>query len=164
MRMVGVGGLEPPTSPLSEVRSNRLSYTPIIILNYIVVPRGRIELPTQGFSGLCSTTELPWLIKERKTLYLFSRQLQEIFDFFVKIISKRTKKTKPSRSSAFYFLIDNLFIYLEFSLIPQDNIFDHKLFYRSDIALIKFSIKSKSICQSKRGILRTEFLRLSNVG
>ena len=59
-RMVGVGGLEPPTSPLSEVRSNRLSYTPIIILNYLVVPRGRIELPTQGFSGLCSTTELPW--------------------------------------------------------------------------------------------------------
>ena len=24
------------------------------------MPRGRIELPTQGFSGLCSTTELPW--------------------------------------------------------------------------------------------------------
>ena len=104
MRMVGVGGLEPPTSPLSEVRSNRLSYTPIIILNYIVVPRGRIELPTQGFSGLCSTTELPWLIKEQKTLYLFSRQLQEIFDFFVKITSKRTKKIEPFQSpSPFYF-------------------------------------------------------------
>ena len=25
---VGVGGLEPPTSALSELRSNRLSYTP----------------------------------------------------------------------------------------------------------------------------------------
>ena len=25
-----------------------------------MVPGGRIELPTQGFSGLCSTTELPW--------------------------------------------------------------------------------------------------------
>jgi hypothetical protein len=24
------------------------------------VPGGRIELPTQGFSGPCSTTELPW--------------------------------------------------------------------------------------------------------
>ena len=24
-----------------------------------MVPGGRIELPTQGFSGLCSTTELP---------------------------------------------------------------------------------------------------------
>ena len=100
--MVGVGGLEPPTSPLSEVRSNRLSYTPIIILNYLVVPRGRIELPTQGFSGLCSTTELPWLIKERKTLYLFSRQLQEIFDFFVKILSKKRKKSKPSLYSALF--------------------------------------------------------------
>ena len=33
-RMVGVGGLEPPTSPLSEVRSNRLSYTPILY-NYL---------------------------------------------------------------------------------------------------------------------------------
>ncbi len=27
--MVGMGGLEPPTSSLSEMRSNRLSYTPI---------------------------------------------------------------------------------------------------------------------------------------
>ena len=26
----------------------------------VMVPGGRIELPTQGFSGLCSTTELPW--------------------------------------------------------------------------------------------------------
>ena len=28
--MVGLGGLEPPTSPLSGVRSNHLSYRPII--------------------------------------------------------------------------------------------------------------------------------------
>ena len=28
MDFVGVGGLEPPTSALSELRSNRLSYTP----------------------------------------------------------------------------------------------------------------------------------------
>jgi hypothetical protein len=27
--MVGLGGLEPPTSPLSGVRSNQLSYKPI---------------------------------------------------------------------------------------------------------------------------------------
>jgi hypothetical protein len=28
--MVGLGGLEPPTSPLSGVRSNHLSYRPIV--------------------------------------------------------------------------------------------------------------------------------------
>ena len=27
--MVGIGGLEPPTSSLSEMRSNQLSYTPV---------------------------------------------------------------------------------------------------------------------------------------
>ena len=29
--MVGLGGLEPPTSPLSGVRSNQLSYKPITV-------------------------------------------------------------------------------------------------------------------------------------
>ena len=29
-KMVGLGGLEPPTSPLSGVRSNQLSYRPRI--------------------------------------------------------------------------------------------------------------------------------------
>ena len=28
--MVGLGGLEPPTSPLSGVRSNQLSYRPVL--------------------------------------------------------------------------------------------------------------------------------------
>jgi hypothetical protein len=28
--MVGLGGLEPPTSPLSGVRSNHLSYRPVL--------------------------------------------------------------------------------------------------------------------------------------
>ena len=28
-QMVGLGGLEPPTSPLSGVRSNHLSYRPV---------------------------------------------------------------------------------------------------------------------------------------
>ena len=28
IKMVGLGGLEPPTSPLSGVRSNQLSYRP----------------------------------------------------------------------------------------------------------------------------------------
>ena len=75
---------------------------PFYIIIYKVVPRGRIELPTQGFSGLCSTTELPWLIKERKTLYLFSRQLQEIFDFFVKILSKKEKRPNQVSIQLFF--------------------------------------------------------------
>ena len=33
--MVGVDGLEPSTSPLSEVRSNQLSYTPIYKKNFL---------------------------------------------------------------------------------------------------------------------------------
>ena len=95
-RMVGVGGLEPPTSPLSEVRSNRLSYTPIIILNYLVVPRGRIELPTQGFSGLCSTTELPWL-KKSKWVYM---NLNIKCKRKIKILQNpdRTKQKYPQKS------------------------------------------------------------------
>ena len=49
---------------------------PFYIIIYKVVPRGRIELPTQGFSGLCSTTELPWLfllmcIRDISLFYLF---------------------------------------------------------------------------------------------
>ena len=30
--LVGLGGLEPPTSPLSGVRSNRLSYRPLRVV------------------------------------------------------------------------------------------------------------------------------------
>ena len=45
--MVGRGGLEPPTSRLSGVRSNHLSYRPIIVRAFaeVVEPR-RIELLT----------------------------------------------------------------------------------------------------------------------
>src|SRR5690606_33225366 len=71
--MVGVEGLEPSTSSLSVTRSNHLSYTPPIwgfsmfLSNFFeshntcepMVPGERIELSTQGFSVLCSTTELP---------------------------------------------------------------------------------------------------------
>ena len=33
-RLVGLGGFEPPTSPLSGVRSNQLSYRPKLLLGY----------------------------------------------------------------------------------------------------------------------------------
>ena len=35
--MVGLGGLEPPTSRLSGVRSNHLSYKPMLVLATVVV-------------------------------------------------------------------------------------------------------------------------------
>ena len=37
--MVGLGGLEPPTSPLSGVRSNQLSYRPKeqIIIDFLIL-------------------------------------------------------------------------------------------------------------------------------
>ena len=35
--MVGLGGLEPPTSRLSGVRSNQLSYKPILSIDYYIV-------------------------------------------------------------------------------------------------------------------------------
>ena len=43
--MVGLGGLEPPTSRLSGVRSNHLSYKPIFIFLNMVETR-RLELLT----------------------------------------------------------------------------------------------------------------------
>ena len=33
-----MGGLEPPTSPLSEERSNQLSYTPVTTGNLLMTP------------------------------------------------------------------------------------------------------------------------------
>lgn len=37
--LVGLGGLEPPTSRLSGVRSNQLSYRPIHINNKLLLPK-----------------------------------------------------------------------------------------------------------------------------
>jgi hypothetical protein len=45
--MVGLGGLEPPTSSLSGKRSNRLSYRPIVT---VVRPSDQLE-PMTGREG-----------------------------------------------------------------------------------------------------------------
>ncbi len=38
--MVGLGGFEPPTSPLSGVRSNQLSYRPKLSASYVTTSAG----------------------------------------------------------------------------------------------------------------------------
>ena len=59
-KLVGTSGLEPPTSRLSGVRSNHLSYAPIfdqIGSSYIFIPlveMRRIELLTPCVQGRCS--------------------------------------------------------------------------------------------------------------
>ena len=58
--LVGTSGLEPPTSRLSGVRSNHLSYAPIWLLGvrsiflYPMVEMRRIELLTPCVQGRCS--------------------------------------------------------------------------------------------------------------
>ena len=81
--MVGVLGLEPRISWSQTMRLSQLGHTPfrisdvgfrisdinltsdIWIPTSDLVPRERIELSTQGFSVLCSTTELPRLFRCR---------------------------------------------------------------------------------------------------
>ena len=46
--LVGLGGVEPPTSPLSGVRSNQLSYRPIILKGTL----GASEVTTTGDNAL----------------------------------------------------------------------------------------------------------------
>ena len=50
---MGLSGLEPPTSRLSGVRSNQLSYKPILNLS-IPVEMKRFELSTPCLQGRCS--------------------------------------------------------------------------------------------------------------
>ena len=61
--LVGLGGLEPPTSRLSGVRSNHLSYKPMLVsgdgrrffvFRRPVVEMRRIELLTPCLQGRCS--------------------------------------------------------------------------------------------------------------
>ena len=47
--MVGLGGLEPPTSRLSGVRSNQLSYKPIFLLHSFLLLA--LAMYTPGFPG-----------------------------------------------------------------------------------------------------------------
>ena len=54
VQMVGLGGLEPPTSRLSGVRSNLLSYRPFSSYKPTVVEMRRIELLTPCLQGRCS--------------------------------------------------------------------------------------------------------------
>ena len=54
VNVVGLSGLEPPTSRLSGVRSNRLSYKPSSTFPFRVVEMRRIELLTPCLQGRCS--------------------------------------------------------------------------------------------------------------
>ena len=46
--MVGLSGLEPPTSRLSGGRSNRLSYKPILVLAQFPKPKGLLDVAIHG--------------------------------------------------------------------------------------------------------------------
>ena len=52
-KLVGLGGFEPPTSPLSGVRSNQLSYRPGI-------HRPGLHLVVKKVVGLWSLVLCPW--------------------------------------------------------------------------------------------------------
>ena len=68
-QLVGLGGLEPPTSRLSGVRSNHLSYAPKQMLGYnIQIKRvTRIELATTAWKAVVLPLNYTRLIKWRET-------------------------------------------------------------------------------------------------
>ena len=51
---MGLSGLEPPTSRLSGVRSNQLSYKPIYQEYSLAMEMKRFELSTPCLQGRCS--------------------------------------------------------------------------------------------------------------
>ena len=61
--MVGLGGLEPPTSRLSGVRSNQLSYRPQIRKKRVT----RIELATTAWKAVVLPLNYTRLTKWRET-------------------------------------------------------------------------------------------------
>ena len=77
---------------------------PFYIIIYKVVPRGRIELPTQGFSGLCSTTELPWLKKSKWVYTNLKTKCKRKIIFFKPSDKTKQKHTKKSVFSLFFHL------------------------------------------------------------
>ena len=80
--MVGVDGLEPSASPLSEVRSNQLSYTPIIFsygLQPVILPDLSGRSNQLSYTPICKKTT-------RREFYTNS-------DYKIKPISKKTSYT-----------------------------------------------------------------------
>ena len=80
--MVGLGGLEPPTSRLSGVRSNHLSYKPICLSFYE---------PTALLLVLCGTHThqyVPFL--ETRVSCIFAKILRIFRACFLKIHSAET--------------------------------------------------------------------------
>ena len=49
--MVGLGGFEPPTSPLSGVRSNQLSYRPIAMPEWPILAAGGVSQLRRNTAG-----------------------------------------------------------------------------------------------------------------
>ena len=71
-RQMGLSGLEPPTSRLSGVRSNRLSYKPILIWRPPTLPH-RLQCSTIGRPGLNHRVRdgngcCPWTHRHQKIL------------------------------------------------------------------------------------------------
>ncbi|CAN0603917.1 unnamed protein product, partial [Ectocarpus sp. 12 AP-2014] len=68
--LVGLGGLEPPTSPLSGVRSNHLSYRPgfaSFTHSEVIQPQVPLRLPCYDFTPVMNHTVVIVLPKVRLT-------------------------------------------------------------------------------------------------
>ena len=66
--MVGLGGLEPPASPLSGVRSNQLSYRPGFTLIACCTPRC-MQLFVQSHTNVCFFTLLCEHVSKTKSYF-----------------------------------------------------------------------------------------------